>query len=366
MISSLAAGGAEIHLLTVCRHLKRLGVDVRVAYLKPGFEGSRFLGADFEAEGVPLIDLRAHRAWTMGHLMRLAQVLRRERPTVLHSHLPRADVAAAVASSLDRRARWVCSVHGMYDASWAASWALPVVRSCWRKAKHVVAISHAVREWLVARCKIPQEKVGVIHYGIEPDAAFSQRDLRSEWNLHGRFAILALGRFEPGKGHDCLIRAMVDVVRAVPNALLLIAGQDPRGERAKLQQLVDDLGLQAAVQLLPFQRDVGALLRASDVFALASRSEGFGQVVIEAMSFGRPVVASRIPPLTEIVVEGLTGRLAEVDNPAAFARAIVELALRPEDRSRYGTAGRTRVMEHFTARRMAEQLLTVYTAVGAQ
>jgi glycosyltransferase involved in cell wall biosynthesis len=97
-----------------------------------------------------------------------------------------------------------------------------------------------------------------------------------------------------------------------------------------------------------------------DVFVLASHSEGFGQVVIEAMAAGRPVVARRIPPLTEIVVDGETGLLVEPENPKAFAEAIAWLLLHPHEARSMGRHGQERVRSHFSSARMAAHTLAFY------
>jgi len=155
------------------------------------------------------------------------------------------------------------------------------------------------------------------------------------------------------------------VRRAVPGTTrLVIAGSDVWGYRATLQRLVGDLGLDGVVELCGFQSDTPSFLKGLDVFAFASRSEGFGQVLIEAMAAGKPVVASRISPLTEIVVEGETGLLAEPDDPEAFARAILWLLTHPEEARRMGTRGRVRAQEFFSAGRMAAEMLALYEAVA--
>ena len=182
----------------------------------------------------------------------------------------------------------------------------------------MLCISHAVREWLVGR-GVPPDKARVIHYGIEPEKFSESRvNLREQWGLNDNAVIGSIGRLEPRKGHDLLIQAMPELCKRVPSARLLIAGHDPWGYGATLRRLIDRLGLGEKVRLVGFQNDVVSFLSALDVFAFASSSEGFGQVLVEAMATGKPVVASRIPPLTEIVVDGETGLLVEPENPNGF------------------------------------------------
>lgn len=360
LINTLSAGGAELHLLTLCRHLKTKNVEPVVVCLREHVKGSRSLRADFTRAGVNVIDLDADSRYDSRFFAGLAQVLNAERPEVLHTHLPRADVAGALAHFLRPSLAWVCSVHAIYSADWSGRWSLPLIRVLWRRANRVICISHAVRDWLVNR-GMPPDKIKVIHYGIESEP-FSQPqiDLRAKWRLSGQRIIGAVGRLEPRKGHQYLIQAMPELCRRIPGALLLIAGHDPWGYGRVLRQLTAKLNVEDKVCLLGFQDDVVSFLNAIDVFAFATTSEGFGQVLVEAMAAGKPVVASHVPPLTEIAENGNTALLVDPANPAAFADALARVLDNSIDRLSMGQRARQRVETHFTAEKMAAATLALY------
>ena len=360
LINTLSTGGAEMHLLTLCRYLKRQNVEIVVVCLREHVKDSRSLRLDFEEEAIRVINLQADSRYDSLFLGRIARVLREERPDILHTHLPRADFAGAFARVFHPGLVWVCSVHAIYSEDWSGRWSLPLFNLLWRRADVMVCISHAVREWLVGR-GVPPDKARVIHYGIEP-AKFSEPrvNLREQWGLNDNAVVGSIGRLELRKGHDLLIQAMPELCMRVPSARLLIAGHDPRGYGATLRRLIDRLGLGEKVRLVGFQNDVVSFLNALDVFAFASSSEGFGQVLVEAMAAAKPVVASKISPLTEIVVDGNTGLLVEPGDPTAFADAIMSLLKNPIERERMGLRGRERVKKFFTAERMARQTLALY------
>lgn len=361
LINTLSAGGAELHLLTLCRHLKRQGVDIVVACMKEQVKGSPPLRSEFEREGIRVIHLVANSKWDWGFIGRFMRVIREEKPDVLHTHLPRADLVGAIGRALYSSIRWVCSVHGIYSAHWSGKRILPLFSLVWRRADTQVAISKAVKDWLVKERHIPPERVAVIHYGIDMEPfVHPDSNLRHPLRLDGRALLGSMGRLEPVKGHESLIQAMPAILKQVPNASLIIAGHDAAGYGKVLQAMIDERKLNGQVQLVGFQRDVPSFLHALDVFALASRSEGFGQVVVEAMAAGKPVVASRIPSLTEIIVDGETGLLAEPDNPKAFAHAIASLLSNPEERGRMGRRGQERVRHRFSADRMAAETVSLY------
>jgi glycosyltransferase involved in cell wall biosynthesis len=305
LINTLSVGGAELHLLSLCRHLQRYGLEIVVACLREQVKDSRSLRVDFETEHIRVVDLCADNRYDCYFLSRFARLLKQESPAIVHTHLPRADLAGGLGHLLHPSMPWISSVHDIHSKSWAGKWTLPLLNVVWRQADAVIAISHAVKDWLVQERRVPSDKVAVIHYGLETQW-FAQAHMhgRKHGAPAGRAVIGTIGRLEPRKGQAGLIQAMPAVLRKVPNASLLIAGHDPWGYGQTLQALITELGLGEHVQLVGFQDDVPAFLSGVDVFAFASRAEGFGQVLLEAMAAGRPVVASKLAPHTEIVVDG--------------------------------------------------------------
>jgi glycosyltransferase involved in cell wall biosynthesis len=361
--NTLSAGGAELHLLTLCRYLKRLGVEISVAYLKEG-RGSRPLRPDFEAAGIPVFYLGGEGVDFVRPWLQLHRLLKQEKPDILHTHLPRADLLGFLTRLSGFSSPWVCSVHDIHSKSWRGRWALPFFGSVWRRADKVIAISEAVKSWLVQGYGLESEKVQVVYYGIEPERWCSpSRDLRFEWKLAEKLLVGSVGRLESRKGHDLLIRAMPFIAQRFPQTMLLIAGHDPWGYGRVLESLVTQLGMEKHVRFLGFQDDVPSFLHAIDVFAFASRSEGFGQVVIEAMAAGKPVVVSRIAPLTEIVIDGETGFYAEPENPESFAEKILWLLSHREEAQNMGKRGREVVRKQFSAETMASAVLAIYQEV---
>lgn len=361
LINTLSAGGAELHLLTLCRHLRNRGIDLAVACLREEVKGSRSLRPDFENENIRVINLEGSSRYNVSFLGRLITLVKNEKPQIVHSHLPRADIACALMSRVARSPAFLCSVHGIYRDRWFGSWAAPLMRAAYRKADAIIAISGAVKGWLHDDLGICADKVNIIHYGIEPERFAGCNASGWENGQPNRRAVIgSIGRLEPGKNFECLIHAMKSVHTQVPNASLLVAGHDPLGYGRKLEELIAELDLTEHVRLIGFQNDVPSFLHGMDVFAFASRTEGFGQVVIEAMASGIPVVVSRIAPLTEIVKEGDNGLLVDPDDSPGFARAIIWLLNHPEETQQISRRAQESVQAHFSARRMVDETIAVY------
>lgn len=165
-----------------------------------------------------------------------------------------------------------------------------------------------------------------------------------------------IGRLDPLKGHDTLIRAMPYIVKQEPLARLSIVGHDPDGYGKELQVLINSLGLTGKVTLKGFVEDIPAFLYHLDVFALASTDEGFGQVLVEAMAAGLPIVVSRIPPFQEIN----PGLFASPNHPREFAYRILVLLKNPIFAQELGKRAQLRAKEMFSAEVMTRRTIEVY------
>jgi glycosyltransferase involved in cell wall biosynthesis len=146
--------------------------------------------------------------------------------------------------------------------------------------------------------------------------------------------LLALGRLHVNKGFDVLLRAMA----LLPGAHLSLAGEGP--ERGALERLARELGIAGRVAFLGWRQDTGALLNACEIFVCPSRHEPLGNVVLEAWSAARPVVAAAVHGPVELIREGETGLLVPKEDPAALAAAIGGLLADPGRAGRLAAAGR--------------------------
>jgi glycosyltransferase involved in cell wall biosynthesis len=227
-----------------------------------------------------------------------------------------------------------------------------VERALARRASRIVAITRALARFQVERVGLPAEKVEVIHYGLDdPPQAWGTnppddipRDAR---------VLLTVCRLEPQKGVDVAVRALPSVVARHPGAQLVVLGEGP--QRAELQRLARSLGV--AAHFLGRVPDVAAWLRRAELLVHAARWEGFGLALLEAMLAARPVVATNVSSIPEIVVDGETGLLVPPDDAETLAAAITRVLDDPAD---YGARGRARAETEFSVARMADRTLAVY------
>ena len=172
-----------------------------------------------------------------------------------------------------------------------------------------------------------------------------------------------VGRITEQKGLTYLLEAMVRVRERLPEARLLIVGDSQDGREQYKTQLLrrwESLGLQDTVLFTGVRDDVPAVMRAIDLFVMGSLWEGFGLVFLEAMAAGRPIVATRVSAVPEVVQEGATGLLVPPRDPEALAEAMLALLNDRERAQQMGAAGSIRLKEQFTEDKMVESVEQLY------
>jgi glycosyltransferase involved in cell wall biosynthesis len=183
--------------------------------------------------------------------------------------------------------------------------------------------------------------------------------VRAEFRIPADAPLVGVvARLDSQKGHIYLLRAWVQVTAALPEARLLVVGDGPL--RGELQQQTYDLGLEGSVIFAGRREDVPRIMAALDVVTLPSLWEGFGLVLLEAMAVARPIVASRVSAIPEIVVEGETGLLVPPRDVDALAAALIALLRDQQRATEMGRRGRVRLEQEFTLGKMIEATDRVY------
>jgi glycosyltransferase involved in cell wall biosynthesis len=360
LITSFDRGGAENHLLALLRHADRGAFEFEVALLA----GAGELEPELRGEGVKVHLLRAAGRIDAWALRRLVRLLREGRFDIVHSHLFRADIYAglAVAQLGERRPLLVSTRHN--DDRFFLNPFVGIAHYLLsRRQDMIIAISDHIARFTIARGVKDPSRVRRVYHGLEaPDSRLVDQErvrIRSELAIAASdFLVGNVGRLAPQKGQRHLIEAMPLLLERVPRAHLVIAGGGELLE--ELQELSLELGVDRRVHVLGPRRDVPALMHALDAFAMPSIWEGFGLVLLEAMAAARPIVASRVATIPEVVLEGETGLLVPAGDEVALADALARLADEPALAQRLGEAGRERLRRHFSAEKMVGDTELLY------
>lgn len=359
-----AAGisGSERHILGLLPSLADRGVEVEMALLmEPG--GEVFADA-LRARGVEVCAVPAGPDVNPIAVGRLVAQLRRRRPDLVHTHLIHADVHAQLAARL-AGVPAVSSVHSSH------SWYLrqpyrSAASAAGRLARRTIAISGHVGRMLTESGIVPPGRVRVVHYGITvadwASTPAEREEARRELGLADEeVAVGMAARLIPGKGHDSLIRSVVSARRRGYPLRLVIAGRGPL--QIELEAMVEAEGLAEATSFLGWVPDLRRFMAGCDVVAFPTApwlGEGFGLSALEAQAAHRPVVATRVGALPEVVSHGETGLVVEPESVEALTEGLMALAGDTSLRDRLGANSQERAARNFSLDAMVERTLAVY------
>ena len=361
LLSGLATGGAERVTVAFARRLKAMSLPAAVCTVTARHDGA--LAAELAEAGVVRHDLGARRLADPRAPWRLARLLARERIGIVHAHGQDASIVAAAARSLSGFVL-VVTRHVMEEpaATWRQRLRARLACAAFRRADAVVAVSDAAARKLAEIARIPLEAVRVLPNGIDVTAfdgagpelrAAARRELGL---APGDPLVLVPAVLRDGKGHDILLQAVPALLARVPSVRVVMAGG---GEREReLRESARPLG--DAVRFLGPREDMRELLAACDVVALPSLTEALPTALMEAAAAGRPVVATRVGGVPEVVDDGRSGILVPARDPAALAHALAALLADPARARAYGEFARRRARERFGIELQVERTLALW------
>jgi glycosyltransferase involved in cell wall biosynthesis len=313
------------------------------------------------SEGLELLPLAPVTEMDLSAAWRLARALKQLNPDIVHAHDPHGVAMAALALSMS-----IQPVTPPLVASRRVDFRIrgnALSRWKYRQVDCFICASEAIRQLLLEDYVEPERAV-TVHEGIDLGrvAAATPANIHEEfWLPHGAPIVGNVAALVPHKGQKHLIEAAALVVRRVPDARFVIAGE---GElRESLEHQVKHLGLEKHVVFAGFRPDVLSFHKSFDIFVMSSVTEGLGTSILDAMAAGRPVVGTTAGGIPEVVKDGETGLLVPPRDHEAMANAIVKLLKDEALRKRMGAAGMTLAQSTFSAERMVEATLRVYRDV---
>lgn len=352
MIECDGPGGAELMMLDLATELRARGHAVLPVNLA---NGTGWLGARFEAAGFHPATIAIRRAIDLAAVRSLTSMLRDFRADVVHSHEFTMAIYGAAAARR-ARARHVITMHGglYYASAWRRRTAL---RWAAQRSDALVGVSVATATALQRTLGIPQNRVFVVPNGIPRRTGVRDR-VRHELSIPpDELLIVAVGNLYPVKGHAVLLDALA-MLGDLPGWHLAIAGRGE--EEPRLRAQIVAAGFDSRVHLLGFRDDIPDILAAGDIFAMPSLSEGLPLALVEAMSFGLPVVVSRVGGIPEVVTDDVEALLVPPSDVSALATALRSLIDDVDLRRRLGNAGRMRAQRDYDIGTMADRYERLY------
>jgi glycosyltransferase involved in cell wall biosynthesis len=381
VIARLNVGGPALHVAYLTAGLAPRGYDTTLVAgtIARGEESMAFVAdahnvhvetlGDLHREISPVRDLRA--------IVQLAQLIRRERPTILHTHTAKAGAVGRIAALLARGARPPIVIHTFHGHVLRGYFGRvktfgfrTLERWLARTSTALIAVSPEVRDDLVGLGVAPASKFAVVRLGIdlprrvENDDA-QRREARRQMGLRDEaFVVGWVGRMTAVKRTKLVVRALQDLVARNVDAFVVLVGDGP--DRDQLERYAHELGVIKRCLFLGYQKDVARFYDAIDALVLPSINEGTPVSVIESLAARRPAVATRVGGVPDIVRDGIDGFLVDADDGDALATRLAELAADPELRARMGEAGHARVIERYAVARLVDDVDKLYRSLLAE
>jgi glycosyltransferase involved in cell wall biosynthesis len=371
VITGLGAGGAERMLCNLALGLDRSRFESHVIALSR----EQTLAGTLRGGGIPVTIAGAHayKSLGLGPLHRVLQILRAERPDIVQTWMFHADLVGGIAGRIVG-APVIWNIRAsLADSGWH-----PLASSVRQRviARVCAVLSGAIPRYIVSSSLANvsrslrgyrREKICIINNGVDvdlfkPDPG-SRAQLRSELGVGEDTPLVGMvTRFHPVKDFGTFLSAARQVVEAHPRVRFLLCGSGMQLENDALTRIIRSHGLERTVLRLGFREDVARVFTALDVHIVSSKSEGFGNVLMEAMAAGVPCVATDVGEARFIA--GDTGSIVPRGNPAALASAARQLIdLPPLEMAALRVKARERVVGHFTMKTMIDRYANLYESV---
>jgi glycosyltransferase involved in cell wall biosynthesis len=378
VIARMNMGGPALHVAYLASGLQKRGYDTTLAAgtLARGEDSMAFVADELGVEVVRIDELGREISPLRDFVatIKLARLIRRDRPQILHTHTAKAGTVGRVAALLAGSRRppiVVHTFHGHVLRGYFGPLRSLLFRLLERRLASIttalVAVSPQVRDDLVALGVAPSKRFVIIRLGIELDERVApEQDGRVESRRYlgipsEHFVVGWIGRMTAVKRTDDVLIAFKYLRESGVEAMLCMVGDGP--DRPQLEQRAHELGIVRDTLFLGYQEDVAPFYAAFDALVLPSGNEGTPVSVIEALAAGRPVVATRVGGVPDVVRDGKDGFLVEAGATDDLAERLGRLARDPKLGERMGAAGRERVLPRYAVDRLVDDVDRLYRSL---
>jgi glycosyltransferase involved in cell wall biosynthesis len=364
MIDRPSLGGGQTALLLLAENLDRSRFEV---FISSGGDGP--LAEQASKKGIVYVPVSLGKWLSLGPPAEIAGVLKEKKIDILHTH---GGIAGLYGRSAAGRARTPAVVHTLHGIHYL-HYRNPFLRRLYvllerrysRRTDRLVLVCQSDLRQARTHRLAPEEKMTVILNGTDFRPELGADDIpsrRSElgW-LPDRPVIGTVARLHRQKGVVNLVRAAPKILSACPEVRIAVVGEGPQG--ASLRREAQRLGLEGRLLFLGERKDAASFMALFDVFVLPSLWEGLPFVLVEAAAWGKPIVATAVDGVPEILEDGKTGLLVPPKDPSALAEAVIRLLKDKKEAHRLGETARALVPPRFPLRRMVDQTQNLYLDV---
>jgi len=379
----MTLGGAERVVLSIQEWIgARNGVEGQTDHLTiPQWEGVNFVSSlgifihieshnnaflrEVKDRGYPYVIFPMRFAFDLANLIQLIKYLKTNQIQLLHTHGYRSDIVGIICARM-ARIPVVSTLHGWTSTNWRVKgyekiqlWSLPFFTA-------IIAVSREIKEYVVNKIKINSNKIIVIQNAVDLPKRLESRALaESRGRIRHQFGcapdalvIGYVGRLSPEKNLADLLKAVSLLIPRLPKLFCWIVGEGP--DRLTLEEQARNLGISHRVCFLGFQKEVSHIYMALDVLAISSLTEGTPLAILEAMSFGVPVVSTQVGGIGAILEHGVDGLLVKPGDVVALANSMERVLTNPELAKMLGESAREKVRKDFSLSQWIQKIRSVY------
>lgn len=300
-------------------------------------------------------------------LITIYNFLRREKFDIVHTHTSKAGLLGRLAAKIAGVPIIIHTPHGHvffgYFGRLKTNIFILLEKLASRMTDIIITLTNSEKEDYLKYRIAPEHKFTVIYSGVDLNrfmqrASEEAQNFKIELGIPEKSSIVGtVGRLVPVKGLEFLIKAAKLVIQKFPDTFFILAGDGHLGQNLKKQ--ASELGIEKNIIFLGWRDDVARIISTYDIFVLPSLNEGMGRVLVEAMALGKPIVASGIGGIPDLVTHGRNGFLVPPKNPEQLANYIQILLENKEQREKMGQAGK-KIAVNFSKEIMVERIAELY------
>ncbi|SPP99526.1 putative Glycosyl transferase group 1 [Candidatus Sulfobium mesophilum] len=363
LISSRGVYGAERVVLTLCKYADSERFEQIIGIFRKKKVSGDQLGREAERLGIPVEEILYSTAFDPRQILGLIGIVRRHRPDLIHTHEYKANILGFCLAKIFGLPI-VTTVHALHKLRGRAKRELQFSVGLLKYFSAVMPVSGDVRDELQA-LKVPAEKMVTIKNVpplTEMRPASGVRSFREEVGVPSdRKLIGFLGRLIPAKGCDQLIHAIANIDKKDRNFSLAVAGDGP--ERESLEALAEKLGVRDMIHFCGFRSDTEHIYASLDLLVLPSREEGTPLVMLEGMSRGVSVVATKVGGIPDVLKDRVNGLLVPSDDPIALAGAIAESLNKPDETKKRAIEAKRTMAREYDVKTWAKKFEEIYAGI---
>ncbi len=361
--------GSGINVLLTMRGLRSKGYDVELACRGEGELIQEAEKEGFKIRVVPNFAQEINIYKDIMAFFELIYIVKKYHYDIVHTHNSKAGFIGRLAAKIAGVPLVIHTIHGFafhdFEKPWRRKLFIFLERLAAKWADKLIVISQPLKEWGLSVGIGREEQYTLIYSGIEMDKFKVNIDVnkkKKEFGIKPTDLVVGMvAKLWKGKGHECVLKAAKKIIKKIPNTKFMFVGEGYLYE--KIRDLRDKLGLNSYVIFTGFRKDIPEITSIFDVAVLASYFEGLGRVILEAMILGKPVVATEVGGIVDVVEDGVTGILIPPNNSDALSDALIRLLYDEGLRKRIGENAKKRIDERFSAQTMIDRIHHLYRSL---